>query len=224
MRADAGMRPLRLLHVDASPNREKSRSRALARHFVDHLRRHVGTLAVDYHDLAADPPPHVTEAFVGAAYTPLQERSREMRDVLAYSDALCSRLFTADLLLFAMPMHNWTMPSSFKAYIDSIVRSGVTYETTPDGRFVGRLTRRKTLFLTTRGVDLRPGGPMEGLDVLTPALKAAFRFIGVTDPVFVDAQPVQFAPPAECELALERARRDLERVAEQWAIEETFGD
>jgi FMN-dependent NADH-azoreductase len=211
---------MRLLHVDASPNQWKSRSRELARHFVDHLRRRVGALAIDHHDLAADPPPHVTEAFVSAAYTPVAERTREMDAVLARSDALCSRLFTADALLFVMPMHNWTMPSSFKAYIDSIVRSGVTYETTPDGRFVGRLTGRKVLFLTTRGVDLRPGGPLERLDALTPALRAAFGFIGVTDPIFVDAQPVQFAPPSECEQALDRARRELETIADRWANED----
>lgn len=219
MQADHVIRPVKLLHVDASPSQWKSRSRDLAQHFVQHLRRRVGALAVDHHDLVADPPPHVTDAFVTAAYTPLAERTREMNAVLARSDRLCTRLLAADALLFAMPMHNWTMPSSFKAYIDSIVRGGITYATTNEGEFVGRLTGRKVLFLTTRGVDLRPGSSMAGMDALTPALRAAFGFIGVSDPYFVDAQPVQFAQPDACEQALERARGDLERLADDWSVD-----
>lgn len=219
MHADHQITPVKLLHVDASPRQVRSRSRDLARHFVEHLRHRVGALAVDHHDLVADPPPHVSDAFVTAAYTPASERTDEMNAALARSDGLCARLLAADALLFAMPMHNWTMPSAFKAYVDSIVRGGVTYEVTDDGRFVGRLAARKVLFLTTRGVDLRPGGPMDGMDALTPALRAAFGFMGVENPDFVDAQPVQFAPPEDCERALERARVDLERVSGEWATD-----
>lgn len=216
MHASHYTRPVKLLHVDASPTQVRSRSRALAQHFVAHLRSKIGTLTVDHLDLAADPPPHVTDTFVAAAYTPACERTPDMNAALVRSDGLCARLLAADALVFAMPMHNWTMPSAFKAYIDSIVRGGVTYQVTDDGRFIGRLTGRKVLFLTTRGVDLRAGGPMGGMDALTPALRAAFGFIGVADPDFVDAQPVQFAPPEDCQQALERARKDLEFVADNW--------
>ena len=51
---------------------------------------------------------------------------------------------------------------------------------------------------------------------VTPALKAAFGFIGVHSPYFVDAQPLQFADQEARKQALERARHDLEAVAEEW--------
>jgi FMN-dependent NADH-azoreductase len=212
-----GRKQLKLLHVDAGLRQGKSISRDLARHFVERLRRDVHTLSVDHLDLVAVAPPHITEAFATATYTPAAERTDAMRKALARSDALCKTLLAADALLFAMPMHNWSMPSAFKAYIDAIVRGGITYVVTPDGQFQGQLTNRKVLFLTTRGVDLRAGSPLAGLDALTPALKAAFGFIGVEDPVFVDAQPVQFASDEAIQEALSRARDELDAVADQWA-------
>ena len=208
---------MRLLHVDASLRQASSHSRDLARHFVERLRHGVHNLAVNHLDLVASPPPHITEAFATATYTPVAERTNAMRKALARSDGMCASLLAADAMLFVMPMHNWTMPSAFKAYIDAIVRNGITYRTTPDGRLEGLLTSRKVLFLTTRGTDLRAGSPFAGMDALTPALRAAFGFIGVTDPIFVDAQPVQFAAAEEVQSALVRARAELEVVADRWA-------
>lgn len=211
---------MKLLHVDASPKGAKSGSRTLSRFFVDRLRAQLPTLSVDYLDLAQEALPPITELFASATYTPADQRTAEMREALMVSDALCARLLVADALLFAMPMHNWTMPAAFKAFVDTIVRGGVTYIATDDGRFVGTLGGKKTLFLTTRGVDLRPGTPFAAMDALTPALRAAFGFIGVAEPAFVDAQPMQFANEVERAAAMRRAKTELSALAEAWgAIE-----
>lgn len=211
---------MKLLHVDASPKSENSSSRALSRFFVDQLRAHLSPLSVDYLDLAVEVPPTITEMFARATYTPADERTAQMRKELEVSDALCARLLGADALLFAMPMHNWTMPAAFKAFVDTIVRGGLTYVATDDGRFVGTLGGRKTLFLTTRGVDLRPGTPFAAMDALTPSLRAAFGFIGVDNPVFVDAQPLQFAHEVERAAAMRRAKVELSALAEAWGAVE----
>jgi len=211
---------MKLLHVDASPKSANSGSRALSRFFVDQLRTQLPTLSVDYLDLAQETPPPITELFASATYTPADQRTAAMHEALMVSDALCARLLAADALVFAMPMHNWTMPAAFKAFVDTIVRGGITYIATEDGQFVGTLGGKKTLFLTTRGVDLRPGSPFAAMDALTPALRAAFGFIGVADPAFVDAQPMQFANEVERAAAMRRAKTELSALAEAWrAIE-----
>lgn len=208
---------MKLMHVDSSPKGEKSNSRMLAREFIAMLRERDPELEVDYLDLAENVPSHVTGDFAAAAYTPVDQRTEKMRATLAESDRLCARLLEADALLFAMPMYNWSMPSSFKAFIDAIVRNGVTFGTRPDGTLEGRLSRQKVLFLTTRGSDLGPGSPFQDMDALTPALRAAFGFIGVSEPQFVNAEPMEFAMPEQRVQGLERARRELAQVAEQWA-------
>lgn len=210
---------MKVQHVDASAKRERSNSRALSRYFIERLRSEGVELEIDYLDVTVDTPAHVTEAFAIATYTPEHERTSAMKATLAASDALCRRLLDADALIFAMPMYNWSMPSAFKAYVDNITRTGLTYVNTADGRYEGQLQRQKTIFITSRGADLRAGTPLSSMDALTPALKAAFGFIGVANPTFVDAQPLQFADqPARAE-ALERAHRELDAVAAQWANE-----
>lgn len=209
---------MKLMHVDASAKRERSNSRALARFFLDRLAART-SLEVDYLDVAADTPPHVTEAFAVATYTPEESRTQAMRETLAYSDGLCRRLLEADALVFAMPMYNFSIPSAFKAFIDNIVRTNITYRQAADGSYVGQLARQRTLFITTRGADLRPGGPLAAYDALTPSLRAAFGFIGVSSPWFVDAQPLQFADQDARNAALERARAELDAVALEWSSE-----
>ncbi|MFM0724655.1 NAD(P)H-dependent oxidoreductase [Paraburkholderia strydomiana] len=208
---------MKIMHVDASAKRERSNSRALSRYFLERLCEARVDLEVDYLDVTVDTPPHVTEAFAIATYTPAHERTAAMKATLAASDALCKRLLAADALVFAMPMYNWSMPSAFKAYIDSVTRTGLTYVNSEDGHTVGQLVRQKVLFITSRGADLRAGSPYESMDALTPALKAAFGFLGVAEPTFVDAQPLQFANPEARAEALERARTELVEVAANWA-------
>ncbi|MEM5383651.1 NAD(P)H-dependent oxidoreductase [Paraburkholderia phymatum] len=208
---------MKIFHVDSSAKRERSNSRALSRQFIDNLRSEGVEVEVDYLDVTVDTPAHVTEAFAIATYRDEQARTDEMRATLAASDALCKRLFEADAFVFAMPMYNWSMPSAFKAFIDNITRAGITYKTTEDGRIVGQLNRQKVLFITTRGADLRPGNVFSSMDALTPALKAAFGFIGVDAATFVDAQPLQFSDQDARIDALKRAHADLAAVAADWA-------
>ncbi|MFB9125700.1 NAD(P)H dehydrogenase [Paraburkholderia dipogonis] len=207
---------MKIMHVDASAKRERSNSRALSRYFLERLREEGAQFEVDYLDVAIDTPPHVDEAFAVATYTAAQDRTPAMKATLAGSDALCQRLLDADAFVFAMPMYNWSMPSAFKAFIDSITRTGLTYVNADDGRVVGQLSRQKALFITSRGADLRAGSPYEAMDALTPSLKAAFGFLGVADPTFVDAQPLQFANPEARIEALQRARAELDAVASSW--------
>lgn len=208
---------MKIMHVDASAKRERSNSRALSQYFLERLREEGVDIEVDYLDVTVDTPPHVNETFAIATYTPSHERTPAMKAALAASDALCKRLLEADALIFAMPMYNWSMPSVFKAFIDNVTRTGLTYVNTDDGRIEGQLARQKVLFVTSRGADLRAGSPYSSMDALTPALKAAFGFLGVAEPSFVDAQPLQFSDQAARIEALERARTELAAMAANWA-------
>ena len=209
---------MRLMHVDASPKSLHSNSKMLSAYYVDLLKQQVPDLEIDYLDLSVDTPPHVSGDFAKATYTPASERTDEMKKVLEYSDKLCARVLMSDMLVFAMPMYNFSMPSSFKAFIDNLVRTNLTYNFLADGTTTGNLTRQKVIFITARGADLRPGlSPWSHMDALTPALRSPFAFLGVENPHFVDAQPLQFSDQLAREDALKRAYSELDIVAKEWA-------
>jgi len=207
---------MKLLHVDSSPKGNWSNSRTLSRKFIDLLHAGLPDLTVDYLDLDASPPGHVTRDFAIATYTPEEDRTPAMKETLAPSDAICARLLAADLLVFAMPMYNFSMPSNFKAFVDMIVRTHITYKISPEGEYVGQLGDKKVAFITSRGVDLRPGTPWASMDALTPALTAPFRFLGVTNLQFVDAQPMQFADVEARTKGLLRANQEIAALAAEW--------
>lgn len=208
---------MRVLHVDASPKRTASSSKMLSAHFVRRLKQIIPELAVDYMDIAAYTPPHISQAYIEAMYTRPACRSLQMQQVLSYSDQLCARVLMADALVFAMPMYNFCMPSSFKAFIDHLVRPGLTFTMNADGTSTGNLSRQKLLFITTRGSDLRPSSPWTYMDALTPALVSAFSFMGSDHPMFVDVQPLDVDDQNLKTVILNDARHRLNAIAKDWA-------
>jgi FMN-dependent NADH-azoreductase len=55
------------------------------------------------------------------------QREPWMHQVLAQSDRLVDELVDADLIVIGVPMYNFGMPSTLKAWIDNIVRVGLTF-------------------------------------------------------------------------------------------------
>ena len=73
------------------------------------------------------------------------------------------------------------------------------------------------MFVNTRGADLGEGSALANMDAMTPVLKNAFGFIGVENPWFVDAQPLQFSDEAAREAGLTKARSELDAISCEWA-------
>lgn len=178
-----------LLHIDASPRGSRSHSRALTKEFVDTwLESHPADTVV-YRDLGHSPPPHVDEAWIAAAFTPPDERTQQMRKTLKTSDDLVDELLAADILVIGLPMYNFGAPSSFKAYIDQIVRIRRTFDFDPDDRDqpYKPLVHDKRIFVIVATGDsgYETGGRLAEFNHLDPHLRTIFGFIGVTNVTFV---------------------------------------
>ncbi|WP_298838427.1 NAD(P)H-dependent oxidoreductase [uncultured Roseobacter sp.] len=207
---------MRLLHIDASARFAGSRSRQLSKRFIDRLRQDIPGLQVERLDLAISTPRHVSELQSAAMYTPDAEKSPEMWDAIRESNNLCAMLLKMDAVVIGTPMYNFSVPSVLKAYIDNIVRVGVTF--VPDGgTYKGQLAGNRLLFITSRGNDYGSGADMHGLDWMTPALKTTFGLLGIPDPEFVDAQPMQFAGSEARDAAIARAEAEIDVKASEWA-------
>lgn len=125
---------LRLLQIDSSARPGRSgeqphgaHTRRLTARFVRRWQALRPEDAVTYRDVAACPPRPVTGEWVHAAFTPPPQREAWMHAALAESDALVDELVAADLVVIGVPMYNFGMPSTLKAWIDNIVRVGRTF-------------------------------------------------------------------------------------------------
>ncbi|WP_267225960.1 FMN-dependent NADH-azoreductase [Dyella silvae] len=123
-----------LLHIDSSARSGRSdqwthgsHTRRLSAQFVRQWQERRPRDAVVYRDLAEQPPAPVTGPWVHAAFTPPTQREPWMHQVLSQSDDLVAELIDADLIVIGVPMYNFGMPSTLKAWIDNIVRVGRTF-------------------------------------------------------------------------------------------------
>ena len=76
-----------------------------------------------HHDLAQNPIPLVTEAWITGAYSDPATHSEEVKHSIGISDRLVDELLAADAIVIGVPMYNLSIPAALKAWIDQIVRS-----------------------------------------------------------------------------------------------------
>jgi FMN-dependent NADH-azoreductase len=121
-----------LLIVNSSP-RSNSISRKLTRQFADDWKSLNPNGHIVERDLSDGTVPYLSEPWIEAAYTPEPDRSPAQRQLLALSDSLIAELMAADVILLGIPMHNFSVPATFKAWIDQIARAGKTFSYTSQG-------------------------------------------------------------------------------------------
>ncbi|MEO6568208.1 MAG: NAD(P)H-dependent oxidoreductase [Opitutaceae bacterium] len=175
-----------LLVIDASPRSERSHSRKLSAHYVAAWREAHPLGHTVNRDLAQDPPPFISEAWVVGAFAPAEDQPSDAREAIAVSNRYVDEFLAADEVLIATPMFNLNVPAALKAWIDQVVRAGRTFAATPEG-FVGLAKGKRVKVIVTSGGDYRPGTPAAGYDFLSPYLRGIFGFIGISDVEFVYA-------------------------------------
>ena len=175
-----------LLHVDSSPLYGRSVSRQLTSAFVAQWKAsHPDGTVID-RDLNATTILPITGELVGAAYTPEEARTPEQKQLLALSDTLITELEQADEYVFGVPMHNFSVPSVLKLWIDQIARAGKTFSYT-DGTPKGLLRGKKATFILATGGNYDAGTQMASFNFVEPYLRSLFGFLGVTDATFLTA-------------------------------------
>ncbi len=118
------------------------------------------------------------------------------------SDSLVAELKDADVLVIGVPIYNFNVPASLKAWIDMIARARLTFRYTENGP-EGLLQGKKAyLVVATGGVPV--GSPV---DFATPYLKHALGFIGITDVEIIAADRLN----SQADEAMDSARA---RIAE----------
>ncbi len=201
-----------LLQINASIFSNHGQSTRLADEFVAAWRESNPGAKVIVRNLAEETVPHLDAERFGAFLAKPGERSVEQQAVVEYSDALIDELKRADVLVLGLPMYNFGVPSTLKAYIDHIARAGSTFKYTEKGP-VGLLTGKKAYVFATRG-GLYAGTP---LDTQTAYVRDMLRFLGIDDVEFVYAEGLAIGAERKA-AALSQAQRAIERLAAPEAI------
>ncbi len=172
-----------LLVIESSPRGDFSISRNLTAEFVKDWQRSHPDGKVVKRDLMKTDLHFVNAPWLGAYFTPPEKHSAEMKQLLRLSDELVAELLSADHIAIGTPVYNYNVPAVLKAYIDHIVRKGLTLGFAGEGLVTGKMC---TVLLASGGVYTE-GSPIRDRDIATLYLRLILKVIGITDVTFVAA-------------------------------------
>lgn len=196
-----------LLQLNTSLFSTGGQSSQLADQFVAAWKAKNEGAATVVRDLANNPLPHLdAERFLSFIAKP-EDRTPRQQELAAESDALVDEIKKADVVVLGLPMYNFGIPSTLKAYFDHIARAGITFQYTANGP-VGLLTGKKVYVFAARG-GLYAGTP---LDSQTAYVRDFLAFLGIRDVEFIYAEGLNMGEPSK-QTALASARERLEQLA-----------
>jgi FMN-dependent NADH-azoreductase len=198
------------LQLNTSLFGEDSQSSRLASRFVAALAESDDTTGqpnVIVRDLGLNPVEHLTAERFKAFSTPADQRTPEQQRIAAESDALIEELRAAEVLVIGLPMYNFGVPSTLKAYFDHVARAGVTFRYTATGP-VGLMTGKKAYVVATRGGQ-HAGTPR---DMQSAFVRQFLGFLGIQDVEFVYAEGLALGAESR-EAALRAAGERIEQLA-----------
>jgi FMN-dependent NADH-azoreductase len=167
----------KLLVVETSPRGDNSISRNMTRRFVAEWRTAHPDGEVVERDLTETNLQFIDAPWLQAYFTPAEQHSPEMKAELRLSDELVGELLACDHLVIATPVYNYNVPAALKAWIDSIVRKGLTLGF--DGK--GLVTGKTATVLMASGGVYTEGSPIRDRDIATQYLRMVLGVIGITD-------------------------------------------
>ena len=173
----------KLLQINASLFSNDGQSSRLAEQFVAAWRNRNLDGELVIRDLAREPIPHLDAERFQAFLAQPDARTPEQTAVVEFSDALIRELREADIVVIGLPMYNFGIPSTLKAYFDHIARAGITFRYTENGP-VGLLQGKKVYVLAARG-GYYADTP---LDSQTGYMRNFLGFLGMKDVEFVYAE------------------------------------
>lgn len=196
-----------ILVIESSARQQGSISRQLTEQFISQWQAAHPADQIQVRDLAAEPVPHLDADLLGGWMKPAQEQSPAEQKALLLSNQLTQELLGADVLVLAAPMYNFAIPSTLKAWLDHVLRAGLTFKYTEAGP-QGLLAGKRAYVLTARG-GIHAGGTQDHQE---PYLRQALGFIGIHQVEFVHAEGLNLSAEA-MEKGLAKAREQLAKVA-----------
>ena len=190
-----------LLKIDVSPRGDASYSRQLGSTFFQAWQAANPGATVTTRDLAKQQPTYVDLQWIAGAFSPPEQLTDEHKAALQLSNDIVAEVQAADTVLITTPMYNFQVPAVLKAWIDHLVRVGLTVNYTAEGP-VGQLKGKKVVVIVAGAGSYDKGTPAESYDHLSPYLRFVFGFIGITDVEIVvagGASAVQYGKISEAE-------------------------
>lgn len=195
-----------LLQINTSLFGEGGQSTTLSNEFVNTWKDAHPDGIVTVRNASGDAIPHLTGERFTAFLTKPEDRTPQQQAAAGFSDALIEEARRADTIVIGLPLYNFGVPSSLKAYFDHIARAGITFRYTESGP-QGLLTDKKVYVFATRGGQYA-GTP---LDTQTNFVRDFLAFLGMKNVEFIYAEGLAMGETSKS-ASLAKARQVIANI------------
>lgn len=198
----------KILSIQSSPRGKASYSIKLAEAIIGKIQAKYPGSTVETLDLVKAPFPHLEEAHLTSFFTPEDKHTENDKVAIRHSTESIRAVKEADILVIGAPMYNFAIHSTLKAWIDHIVRKGITFSVSDKG--AEGLVKGKKVYIAIASGGIYSEGPWVSMDFVEPYLRSVLGFIGLTDvTVFrVEGLNVPGVQDSALEKAVEKIRID----------------
>ncbi len=190
----------KILHIDASGRHTESASRQLSAQIVKKFSS--DDAQVTYRDVSQGLP-FLDDVMIGSYFTPEEDRNEQQKLAIVKSDQIVQELLENDAIVIGVPIYNFAMPASLKAWADLAARAKVTFKYTENGP-VGLLENKKAYVVVTSG-GVAIDSPA---DFLSPWIRQFLGFLGISDVTIIDASSINMKGDA----AIEGAKTQIQQL------------
>jgi len=173
---------MKIVHIDSSIAGREATSSILAKSVVDRLVSGQDA-QVHYRDLNQEGLGHLTDEVFAGFRLDAAERNETQQIAAKRSESYIEELRDADALVLAVPMYNFSTPSTVKAWIDHVARAGVSFTYGANGP-EGLLNVKKAYVVSTRGGQYAGSA----FDHQSPWIEQVLKFVGVQEVEFIYAE------------------------------------
>lgn len=185
----------KLLHIEASPRKQRSHSIAVANEFLSAYQLANPDHEVETLDIWNMPLPDLDEAALGAKYAVIngENPSPQQADAWANIKSVFDQFNQAGIYLLSVPMWNFAIPYRLKHYIDIITQPGMAWSYTSEDGYQGLLQNKSALVIYSSGDAYQKGTGFESYDLQKPYINLWLNFIGVGNIKTIIAEATLFA-------------------------------
>lgn len=115
--------------------------------------------------------------------------------------SMSKKVANADRLVIAAPFWDMSFPSVLKVFFENISLFNITFTSNQTG-CTGLCKAKKVLYITTRGMNIKTGDPLEQA---TPYIKALSKLWGLGELYVVSAQNMDYSSQNEIDCKIETA-------------------
>ncbi|TKC05549.1 FMN-dependent NADH-azoreductase [Pedobacter polaris] len=143
-----------VLHIISSARGSLSHSKGLSSAIVKKLMDKNDIKTVVEKDLTKEFPPFIDPELIGEFYKHPDSILEDGKQLFTYANTIFNEINDADIIVIGTPMHNLGISAPLKAWIDQLIRFGITYRYDSDGVRTGVFKGKKVYLAIASGGKL----------------------------------------------------------------------